>query len=75
MKLVIDSEVCKKYNLTLEEVLVLYLSYKEIDVCDVIESILDKNVGYKNLYNDKLIVLGSNARELLQSIIVDSNST
>ena len=36
MKLVIDSEVCKKYNLTLEEVLVLYLSYKEIDVCDVI---------------------------------------
>ena len=74
MKLIIDSEVCEKYNLTLEEVLVLYLSYKETDVCDIIESLLKKNVGYKNLYNERILVLGSNAKELLQSIIVDSNN-
>ena len=74
MKLIIDSEICKKNNLTLEEVLVLYLSSKDIDVRNIVNSLINKNVAYKNLYNENLVVLDTGIKKMLSNIIVDSNA-
>ena len=73
MKLVIDSEVCKSKGLTLEEFIVLYLNSKNIDISKIINSIIEKKVAGKDLFNPNAVVLSSNSRKLLEEIILDSD--
>lgn len=75
MKLVIDSEVCKSKGLTLEEFIVLYLNSKNIDINKTINSIIEKKVAGKDLFNPNAVVLSSNSRKLLEEIILDSDKT
>lgn len=75
MKLVIDSEVCKSKGLTLEEFIVLYLNSKNIDISKTINSIIEKKVAGKDLFNPNAVVLSSNSRKLLEEIILDSDKT
>ena len=75
MKLAIDSEVCKSKGLTLEEFIVLYLNSKNIDINKTINSIIEKKVAGKDLFNPNAVVLSSNSRKLLEEIILDSDKT
>lgn len=75
MKLIIDSEVCKSKGLTLEEFIVLYLNSKNIDINKTINSIIEKKVAGKDLFNPNAVVLSSNSRKLLEEIILDSDKT
>jgi hypothetical protein len=75
MKLVIDSEVCESKGLTLEEFIVLYLNSKNIDIDKTINSIIEKKVAGKDLFNPNAVVLSSNSRKLLEEIILDSDKT
>lgn len=75
MKLVIDSEVCESKGLTLEEFIVLYLNSKNIDINKTINSIIEKKVAGKDLFNPNAVVLSSNSRKLLEEIILDSDKT
>lgn len=75
MKLVIDSEVCESKGLTLEEFIVLYLNSKSIDINKTINSIIEKKVAGKDLFNPNAVVLSSNSRKLLEEIILDSDKT
>lgn len=75
MKLVIDSEVCKSKGLTLEEFIVLYLNSKNVDINKTINSIIEKKVAGKDLFNPNAVVLSSNSRKLLEEIILDSDKT
>lgn len=75
MKLIIDSEVCESKGLTLEEFIVLYLNNKNIDISKTINSIIEKKVASKDLFNPNAVVLSSNSRKLLEEIILDSDKT
>ena len=75
MKLIIDSEVCESKGLTLEEFIVLYLNSKNVDINKTINSIIEKKVAGKDLFNPNAVVLSSNSRKLLEEIILDSDKT
>jgi hypothetical protein len=75
MKLVIDSEACESKGLTLEEFIVLYLNSKNVDINKTINSIIEKKVAGKDLFNPNAVVLSSNSRKLLEEIILDSDKT
>lgn len=75
MKLIIDSEVCESKGLTLIEFIVLYLNSKNVDISKTIDSIIEKKVAGKDLFNPNAVVLSSNSRKLLEEIILDSDKT
>ena len=75
MKLIIDSEVCESKGLTLIEFIVLYLNSKNVDISKTIDSIVEKKVAGKDLFNPNAVVLSSNSRKLLEEIILDSDKT
>lgn len=76
MKLVIDNKACEKNGLTLEEALVLYLfnQNSDFDFIAIEQSLVNKQVASKNLFNTNQIVLSSNSRKLIQKIVLDSDS-
>ena len=53
MKLTIDSKACENNGLTLDEFIVLYINAKNIDIQQTMNSIVDKGLANKNLFNKK----------------------
>lgn len=74
MKLTIDSNILKKYNLTEEEYLILYLSAKNVDITQTMQSLVERGLADWNLFQDAQLVLSDNTKELLSSVIIDSDS-
>lgn len=75
MKLIVDSNVCESKGLTLEEFIVLYLNSKNVDINKTINSLIEKKIAGKDLFNSNAVVLSSNSRKLLEEIILDSDKT
>ena len=75
MKLTIDSKACESNGLTLDEFIVLYINAKNIDIQQTMNSIVDKGLANKNLFNNCSLVLGSKTKQLLEKVILDSNVT
>lgn len=75
MKLAIDSKACENNGLTLDEFIVLYINAKNIDIQQTMDSIVDKGLANKNLFNNCSLVLGSKTKQLLEKVILDSNTT
>jgi hypothetical protein len=75
MKLTIDSKACENNGLTLDEFIVLYINAKNIDIQQTMNSIVDKGLANKNLFNNCSLVLGSKTKQLLEKVILDSNVT
>ena len=73
MKITIDEDVLQKYNLTLEEFLVLYLCAKDIDIKSIVEDVISKKFADKDLKYTSNAVVSNNIKELLSAIIVDSD--
>lgn len=74
MRITIDSNVLQKYNLTVEEFLLLYLSAKKVDIRQNLESLVNKGVADWNLFSDTQLILSDNTKDLLSSIIIDSDT-
>jgi len=75
MNITVNEKILKKYNLTLEEFLVLYLCSKEIDIEDTIRHLIDMGIVNRDLYNNVSAVVSNNTKELIASIIIDSDKT
>lgn len=73
MNITIDDKVLKKYNLTLEEFLVLYLCSKEVNIEGTIQDLIDSGIVDKDLYNKISAVVSNNTKELIAAIIIDSD--
>ena len=73
MNITINSSVLQKYNLSIKEFLVLYLCFLETDIEKTINSLVDKKVADKNLYNNIDLVLSDNTKELIATILVESD--
>ena len=73
MNITIDDRVLNKYNLSLEEFLVLYLCSKEVNIEATIKSLIDSGIVNRDLYNKVSAVVSNNTKELIASIIIDSD--
>ena len=73
MKITIDTDILNKYNLSIEEFMLLYLNYKNFDFHSIKDSIIFKGYASQNLYDDTKLILGSTENELVVSIIVESD--
>lgn len=73
MKITINTEILKKYNLSLGEFLIMLLGYYDIDVSDTQGSIISKHIADKNLFKDSSIVLSNNSKNLIAKILMESD--
>ena len=74
MKLYVNEDVLKKYNLSISEFLILYLGNEDTNLKECTQSLIDKELIHKDLYSDGKIVLSDNTKKLLLSIIVESDA-
>lgn len=72
MNFTINTEILKKYNLSLGEFLVMLLGYFELDYSENVTSLIDKTDSNKNLYNDS-VILSNNTKKLISQILVESD--
>lgn len=73
MKLTIDQTILDKYNITLEEFLVLYLGAKEVDVESISQSLIAKGFADKDLFSNGKIVVSDKIKDLISTISIDSD--
>ena len=73
MNITIDEKVLDKYNLTLNEFLVLYLCSQEVDIESTIQDLIDSGIVDRDLYNKTSAVVSNNTKELIAAIIIDSD--
>lgn len=73
MKLTIDQTILDKYNITLEEFLVLYLGAKEVDIESVSQSLIAKGFADKDLFSNGKIVVSDKIKDLISTISIDSD--
>lgn len=73
MKLTIDQTILDKYNMTLEEFLVLYLGAKEVDIESVSQSLIAKGFADKDLFSTGKIVVSDKIKDLISTISIDSD--
>lgn len=73
MTISINEKVLDKYNLTLDEFLVLYLCSREVNVEATIQKLIKMGIVDKDIYNKISAVVSNNTKELITSIIIDSD--
>ena len=73
MKVTIDETILDKYNITIDEFMVLYLSAKSSDITSCKESLIAKGLADRNLFTEGELVLSDNTRKIITDIIVDSD--
>lgn len=75
MRYTIDEAILTKHNLTIEEFLVLLLNMKQIPYSRIKESLIEKKIVDANLFENELLVLSNNTKDLVTSILIDSDKT
>ena len=73
MKLTIDQTILNKYNITLEEFLVLFLNAKEVDIKSVTLSLIAKGFANRDLFSKDKIVISDKIKDLISTIVIDSD--
>lgn len=73
MKLTIDQTILNKYNITLEEFLVLFLNAKEVDIKSVTLSLIAKGFANRDLFSKNKIVISDKIKDLISTIVIDSD--
>lgn len=73
MKLTIDKNILEKYNLTLEEFLVLCLGLKTSDIRLLANSLIKKGFADRDLYTDDKIYISTKTKNLIASMIIESD--
>lgn len=73
MKLTVDEYILDKYNLSLNEFLVLYLSANSVNIKSCMESLIQKGLAYKDMFYENSIVVSNNIKDTVSSIIIESD--
>lgn len=73
MKITINTDVLKKYNLSLGEFLVLLTSMYGDDYIVSYDSLANKGLIEKNLFKELVPVLSDNTRKLVAKILMESD--
>lgn len=73
-KISINKDVLEKYNLSMDEFLVLLLTYNKANIHEVRESLVNKGLANYSVVDDTLII-SSITKDLITSITIDSDVT
>ena len=73
MRLTIDQTILDKHGLSIEEFMVLYLSSKSVDINSCMQSLIRKGLADKNLFTENNIVVSDKVKDLVTTIIIDSD--
>ncbi len=73
MKFTIDQVILDKYNITLEEFLVLYLNVKDVDIGTVLQSLIAKGFADKDLFSNNKVIVSNKIKDLIATIFIDSD--
>lgn len=73
-KISINKDVLEKYNLSMNEFLVLLLTYNKANIHEVRESLVNKGLADYSVVDDTLII-SSTTKDLITSITIDSDVT
>lgn len=73
MKITINTDILKKYKLSLGEFLLMLLGYYDIDIQECHNSIINKSVAEKNLFSKLGIILSNNSKNLIAKILMESD--
>ena len=75
MRLTIDTKACDANGITLNEFLVLYLNMNNVDIQKTMDSVVEKNIAGRDLFNPNNLILSSKAKQFVSTIILESNKT
>lgn len=73
MRLTIDQSILDKHELTIEEFMVLYLSAKDVNIAECMDSLVAKGLADKNLFKANSIVVSGKVKDLIATIAIDSD--
>ena len=73
MKITIDTEILKKYDITLPEFLVLLTGYYNLDCEQIYGQLIDKELAERNLFKGFPPILSNNVKDLIAKILVESD--
>ena len=73
MRYTIDDAILSKYNLTEEEFIALVVSFRDLDIQRGNDNLVAKGIADRNIYDRTKIVLSNNTKNMIGSIIVDSD--
>jgi hypothetical protein len=73
MKITIDEVILDKHDLSVEEFMVLYLAAKGVNFKICMENLIAKGLADKNLFEENKIVLSDQVKDLVSTIVIDSD--
>ncbi len=73
MKITINTDVLKKYNLSLGQFLVLLSSYYNLDCQKIQSELIDMGLAERDLFKEFPPVISDNTKNLIAKIIVESD--
>lgn len=73
MKLTIDQSILDNHELTIGEFMVLYLSANSVDIKACVDSVIAKGLADKNLFSEDSIIVSDKVKELISTIVIDSD--
>lgn len=73
MRITIDTAVLKKYNLSLEQYLILLSSYYNLDYDNIQKELEARELTNKNLFSNFPPVISDNTKNMVARIIVESD--
>lgn len=73
MRLTIDQSILDKYELSISEFMILYLSINSVNIKSCMESLVAKGLADKNLFSENSIVVSDKIKDLISTIAIDSD--
>lgn len=74
MKYTIDKKILEKYNLSIEEFLVLLINHVDGDYTQAKESLIARGIVHQHILMSDKVVLSDNSKDLVTAILVESDS-
>ena len=73
MTITVNDKILERYNLSVEEFLLLYICSKEYNLKELLDIIIAKGYANKDLFDANKAVISNNVKEVISSIIIDSD--
>ena len=74
MKYTIDKKILEKYNLSIEEFLVLLINHIDGDYTQAKESLIARGIVHQHILMSDKVVLSDKSKDLVTAILVESDS-
>lgn len=73
MRLTIDQTILDKYDITIDEFMILYLTANNVNINTCMDNLVAKGLADKDLFTESSIVLSDKIKDLISTIAIDSD--